>query len=93
MRLKYEPASVPQHISVKWLFLDWDEHAAVHVERCVHRVRPQPATPSSSSLLLSSLELSDTTLYEPQIRARLGTTAHFCEVVVLRLGRTCGSAS
>ena len=32
-----------------------------------------------------SLKLSDTTLYEPQIRARLGTTAHFCEVVVLKL--------
>ena len=30
-----------------------------------------------------SLELSDARVYEPQIRARLGTTAHFCEVVVL----------
>ena len=29
--------------------------------------------PSSSSLLLSSLELSDTTIYEPEIRALLGT--------------------
>jgi len=29
-----------------------------------------------------SLKLSDTRVYEPQIRARLGTTAHFCEVVV-----------
>jgi len=26
-----------------------------------------------------SLKLSDTRVYEPQIRARLGTTAHFCE--------------
>ena len=26
---------------------------------------------------------SDTRVYEPQIRARLGTTAHFCGVVVL----------
>ena len=34
-----------------------------------------------SSLLLSSLELSDTKVYEPYIRARLGTAAHFCEVV------------
>jgi len=25
-----------------------------------------------------SLKLSDTRVYEPQIRARLGTTAHFC---------------
>ena len=38
---------------------------------------------SSSSLLLSSLELSDTKVYEPSIRARLGTAAHFCGVVVL----------
>ena len=29
----------------------------------------------SSSLLLSSLELSDTNVYEPQMRARLGTAA------------------
>ena len=29
-----------------------------------------------SSLLLSSLELSDTQVYEPYIRARLGTAAH-----------------
>ena len=26
-----------------------------------------------------SLKLSDITVYEPQIRARLGTTAHFCK--------------
>ena len=32
-----------------------------------------------------SLNLSDTQVYEPQIRARLGTTAHFSEVVVLKL--------
>ena len=31
----------------------------------------------SSSLLLSSLDLSDTNVYEPQIRAQLGTAAHF----------------
>jgi len=31
-------------------------------------------TPSSS--LLSSLEFSDTQVYEPEIRARLGTAAH-----------------
>jgi len=35
------------------------------------------AKSSSSSLLLASLELSDTKVYEPQIRARLGTTAHY----------------
>jgi len=31
-----------------------------------------------------SLQLSDTRVYEPQIRARLGTTVHFCEVVDLK---------
>ena len=41
---------------------------------------------SSSSLLLSSLELSDTKVSEPSKRARLGTAARFCEVVVLKLG-------
>ena len=40
---------------------------------------------SSSSLLLSSLELSETKVCEPYIRARLGTAAHVCEVVVLKL--------
>ena len=40
---------------------------------------------SSSSLLLSSLELIDTKVYEPQIRALLGTASHSCEAVVLKL--------
>ena len=40
---------------------------------------------SSSSLLLSSLELSDTRGYEPYIRALLGTASHFCEAIVLKL--------
>jgi len=31
------------------------------------------------------LKLSGARVYEPQIRARLGTTAHFCEVIVLKL--------
>ena len=35
------------------------------------------------SLLLSSLELSDTKFYETFIRALLGTASQFCEVVVL----------
>ena len=38
----------------------------------------------SSSLLLPSLALSDTKVYELEIRARLGTAAHFCEVGVLK---------
>ena len=50
------------------------------------RLRGPAPTPSfSSSLLLSSLELSDTQVYGPQIRARLGTASHFCEGVVLKL--------
>ena len=39
-----------------------------------------------------SLKLSDTKVYEPQIRARLGTTAHFCRVVVLKLSAPCRQA-
>ena len=34
---------------------------------------------SSSSLLLSSLEFSDTQVDEPYIRALFGTASHFCE--------------
>ena len=41
--------------------------------------------PSSSVLLLSSLEMSDTHVYEPLIRTLLGTASHFCEEVVLEL--------
>ena len=36
---------------------------------------------SSSSLLLSSLDLSHTKVYQPLIRALLGTASHFCGVV------------
>jgi len=39
---------------------------------------------ASSSLLLSSLELSDAQMYEPSIRAILGSAAHFCEAIVLK---------
>ena len=41
-----------------------------------------------------SHKLSDARVYEPQIRARLGTTAHFCEVVVLKSpsGALCSSS-
>ena len=38
---------------------------------------------SSSSFLLSSLELSDTKVYEPLMRALLGTGSQFCEVIIL----------
>jgi hypothetical protein len=36
-----------------------------------------------TSSLLSSLVLSDTKVYEPYIRALLGTASHLCEAVVL----------
>jgi len=42
-------------------------------------------TPVTGPRRSSSLKLSDTRVYEPQIRARLGTTTHFCEAVVLKL--------
>ena len=38
-----------------------------------------------SSLLLSSLELSDTQVYVPGIRALVETASQFCEVVVFEL--------
>jgi len=40
-----------------------------------------------------SLKLRDTRVYEPQIRARLGTTAHSCEVVVSSLQSLAGRLS
>ena len=50
------------------------------------RARPSGTYPPRTSLLLSSsllsrLELSGTQVYEPSIRALLGTSSHFCEVV------------
>ena len=48
------------------------------------RASPTVGVSSSSSLLLSSLELSDATIHEPYIRALLGTASHFSEVVVLK---------
>ena len=40
---------------------------------------------SYCSLLLSSLELNEAKVYEPEIRSLLGSSAHFCNVVVLKL--------
>jgi len=42
--------------------------------------------PLSSSVLLSSLELSDTKVYEPEIRALLGTASHFSEALATGIG-------
>ena len=41
---------------------------------------PPSIIPPSSFVLLSSLELSDTKIYAPQIRAFLGNAAHLCQV-------------
>ena len=61
------------------------------LRRCSEASQTISTTPTSrsarrrqvliSSLLLSSLELSDTQVYEPYIRARLGTAVYFCQVV------------
>jgi len=53
-------------------------------------MNPQPSTLNSQhstfffALILSSLELSGTKVFEPYIRALLGTASHFCEVVILK---------
>ena len=39
-----------------------------------------------------SVSLSDTRVYEPQTRARLGTTAHFCRVEGLALSHSFSGA-
>ena len=49
------------------------------------RLRQASGIVCFSSLLLLSLELSDTKVYESQIRALLGSASHFCEAVVLKL--------
>ena len=54
-----------------------------HPASSTHRSSPDlgkvsPPSTFSSSLLLSSLELSDTSMYEPGIRALLGTAPHVC---------------
>ena len=47
--------------------------------------RQSDQVPSSSSLLLSSLKLSDTQVCAPYTRALPGAASRFCEVVVLEL--------
>ena len=37
-----------------------------------------------ANLLLPDLELTDANVYAPYVRALLGTTAHFCQVAVLK---------
>jgi len=66
MSLKYEPASEPLHIFVKWLSrtlnaMAWGSHSVVFFFFTL-------GTGPRRSL---SLKLSDARVYEPQIRARL----------------------
>jgi len=80
MSLKYEPSSQVQ-----------TEGAGPSAGPGAREAAPRrrlPCRGPSSSLLLSSLELIDTNVYESQIRARLGTAAHFCEVVEVPLFST-----
>jgi len=64
MSLKYEPASEPLHI----LDNQFPDIAQVFFVFTL-------VTGPRRSL---SLKLSDARVYEPQLRARLGTTTHFC---------------
>jgi len=61
---------------------DYYEHTGIHI--FISNVFLDERV-SSSSVLLASLELSDTQVYEPQIRALFGTAAHLCTLVVLKL--------
>ena len=54
-----------------------------NVSQLVPQAFEQQARSSASSLSLSSLELSDTNVYEPRIRALLGTAASSCKVGAL----------
>ena len=60
---------------------------------CACPPRVPCAASSSSFLLLSSLELSDTTIYEPSIRALLGIASHFCECFACKLPLSLYGAS
>ena len=51
--------------------LTWRDYCSEEDDRFWHALRG-----NSSSSLLSSLELSDTTIYYPYIRALLGTAPH-----------------
>ena len=54
------------------------------LERCLRSEPPaHRGSLLSSSLLLSSLELSDGQVYEPYIRALLGSASYVREVIVL----------
>jgi len=61
MSLKYEPASEPLHIYVEWWFSGGYRFALGREEEDLS----SESLALLSSLLLSSLELSDSKVYEP----------------------------
>ena len=118
--LTYEPASLPQHISVMWLFLHWQgrwvtasrphthtyahTRARTHTHTHTHTHRGDGRQPPGRGLgvglllvfdprqLSMRLQLSDTRVHEPQTRARLVTTAHFCKVNVSKWAGEMGDS-
>jgi len=67
---RYRPCTYPSIlVNLSWHFLSSNPHTGIFF---------------SSSLLLASLELSDTQVYEPYIRALLGTTGIEDLVAALR---------
>ena len=72
MSLKYEPASEPLHISGGEAGAG-GEHAGARAAEGQGAQEAQGPGASSSLLLASLLLYYDTRVYEPQIRARLGT--------------------
>ena len=76
----------PQPSTLNQEYYEWLETTKVRQEDIsmwITVLSPNPF-PSSSSVLFSSPELSDTRVHEPQLRALLGTASHFCEEVVLK---------
>jgi len=87
MSLKYEPASEPLHIYAKKMGSRPPQMTAALPPKVISLFFFPLVTAPRRSL---SLKLSDTKVYEPQIRARLGTASHFCEVVLkLRAVPSC----
>ena len=75
------PTYITKYTSIQSSILGISPSILAHKDKTRGSARYSPLL----SLLLSSLELSDTQVYEPKIRALLGTASHFCEVVVLKL--------
>jgi len=73
---RWAPSSCSRQLKKYRQFKDWPTYCLVVVRWCPSSLGRRWAPSSfSSSILLSSLKLSDTTIYEPSIRALLGTAA------------------